>query len=84
MAGCEEQPAAPLLVTPPTSPSHTPHSPCSTHQLYLEPLICGIKEQFDAILSQIQYEVMAEGHLEDTEISSGMRLAPGVALNYWN
>lgn len=34
---------------------------------YLQPLICGIKEQFDAILSQIQNEVVAERHLEGTE-----------------
>lgn len=31
---------------------------------YLESLICGIKQQFNPILSQVQYEVMAEWCLQ--------------------
>lgn len=51
----------------PTAHRDTPYSPSSTRDIYLEPLVCGIEQQFDAILSQIQYEVVAEGHLEETK-----------------
>ena len=34
------------------------------NNVHLESLICGIKQQFNPILSQIQYEVMAEWRLK--------------------
>lgn len=55
--GCEQQPAH-------CNSPQTAHM--STRDIYLQPLVCGIEQQFDAILSQIQYEVMAEGHLEES------------------
>lgn len=37
---------------------------------YLESLICGIKQQFNPILSQVQYEVMAEWRLQRQEVKT--------------
>lgn len=37
------------------------------NNVHLESLIGGIKEQFDPILSQVQYEVMAEWCLEQKQ-----------------
>lgn len=42
--------------------SSTP--PLKINNFHLESLICGIKQQFNPILSQVQYEVMAEWRLE--------------------
>lgn len=46
------------------------------NNFHLQSLICGIKQQFNPILSQVQYKVMAQWCLEErgggTDVGGGM------------
>lgn len=43
---------------------HITYKLTKINNFHLESLICGIKQQFNPILSQVQYEVMAEWRLK--------------------
>lgn len=38
---------------------------------HLEPLVCGIKQQFNPILGHVEHEVMAEWRLEEIKVIKG-------------